>query len=153
MDKYKTKNIISILFFISILISHGQNKKKPITISNSENFELSPFANVILKENITEYNLILNINNINWSKYHNKRDALILGVDEYKLNTALSFTKEKKSKEHYYYPISNNFDPKSFPKEINSILTKDVKLKFYTKIYKTKTTPIIVIDSVRLHKE
>tara|TARA_B110000091_G_C13635832_1_gene399099 strand:+ start:316 stop:765 length:450 start_codon:yes stop_codon:yes gene_type:complete len=148
----KNKALI-LLFFILFKGCKQTNKNEEIYISNSENFELSPFTNIILKENITEYNLILNINNINWSKYHNKRDALILGVDEYKLNTALSFTKEKKSKEHYYYPISNDFDPKSFPKEINSILTKDVKLKFYTKIYKTKTTPIIVIDSVRLHKE
>ena len=65
----------------------------------------------------------------------------------------MSFTKEKKSKEHYYYPINTNNNPKAFPKEINSPSFKNVKLTFFTKIYKTDSTPIIVIDSVQLYKK
>jgi hypothetical protein len=147
------KNIITILFFLFILVSYGQTiPNSKIYISNSQNFDLSPFTRLVLHKKITKYNFVIKVGNISASKYHNKRDAEILGVGEYDLNTALEFTKKNDSLKHYYYPISDNFNGKYFEKEISYNLNKNMRLKFYTTIYKTESNPIVIINCVKLLK-
>ena len=148
------KRAITILFIFSFLISYGQINNNRISISNSENFELSPFTNLILNKKITKHNFVIKINKIWWSKYDlYKREAEIIGVREYELNSGLIFTKNGDYSKHYYYPVSKNFKNKNFNDEINSNLKKDIKVKFYTTIYKTETNPIIVINCIELKKK
>jgi len=142
------KVIIYIFFLTQTLISFGQTQNNnKILITNNQNFELSPFANVILNKKITKYNFVMRVN-IGWGKYYSKRDAEIFGVEEYKLNTALDFTKIGEDSIVYYYPISNNFKYSKKSQQLK--LGKDMKLKFFTKIYKTESTPVVIIECIKL---
>jgi len=89
------KRAITILLVFSFLIGYGQTiKNDRIYISNNENFELSPFAKIILHKKITKYNFVIKINKIWWSKYNlNKSEVEIIGVREYEINSGLVFTK------------------------------------------------------------
>jgi len=149
------KRAITILLVFSFLIGYGQTiKNDRIYISNNENFELSPFAKIILHKKITKYNFVIKINKIWWSKYNlNKSEVEIIGVREYEINSGLVFTKNGDDLKNYYYPVNKNFKYKNFNDEINSNLKKDLKIKFYTTIYKTVTNPIIIINCIELLKE
>lgn len=147
------KKITTILFILSFMTGYGQANNEKILISNSKNFELSPFKNLILNKKKTKYNFVFTINKIWWSKYKlNKSEAEIIGVREYELNSGLIFTKNEDFSKHYYYPVSKNFKDKNFNDEINSNLKKDIKVEFHTTIYKTETNPIIVINCIKLLK-
>ena len=147
------KRTITTLFILFFLIGYGQINNDEIFISNTENFELSPFKNLILKKKITKYNFVFTINKIWWSKYRlNKSEATTIGVGEYELNSGLVFTKNGDYSKHYYYPVSKNFKDKNFSDEINYDLNRYIKVEFYATIYKTETNPIIVINCIKLLK-
>lgn len=155
------KKIIIILLLLVSITSYGQLKKTKKTsddsvtyISNKSNFDKSPFSKLLLKKEKTKHSFIMEVNSINLSKYYNKRVSKIIGVDEYKLNTALAFSGKDDPKKRYYYPINTDkFNMSSYSKSIKSNSDRVLLLKIYVTIYRTSSTPIVVIDCVKISKE
>jgi len=144
VNLYKMKRCILILFLIITWVGYGQ-KNQTVLISNGQNYDKSIFADVELKEMKTIYSMEVEGFGLNRYDFINAKEKELSNADKKWGWTALSFSLEDDTGKitEYYFPVSREVMRNGL-ENINNV--KKAKLDFV--IYKTDSTPIVIIDRI-----
>lgn len=140
------KKHIFILFLIVSWTGYGQ-QDQTVLISNNQNFDKSIFADIDLKENETSYSLKVNIKDFGRYDFRSKSESKHAGAMKMDNWSGIYFNLEENSSVMYIYPIHKKF-LKNKLSNIYDELIRSKKAKLNFTIYKTDSTPIIVINKV-----
>jgi hypothetical protein len=131
-----------------VITASCQEKNNEHTISNSENYNYSPFVNYNINGDKADFVCEIEIASINYAKYYNENDSNVTGIDTSKLNTALEIrTEENGLIKIYYYPVDINFNNNW----ITSSNTESKKrIQVYFELFKSEKQPVALINKVEL---
>lgn len=152
------KKVVIFVFFLVIIKSFGQiNKTNYITnktnyITNKKNFEKSLFSKLKLTKETTIFSFDTLVFNFGLNKFDdvNQRISKITGLTDSCLTSALSFSLDNNSMDVYYLPINDKKFNYDYFREYIQRKTRPIQVKIFTTIYRTDSTPVILIDKIEL---
>jgi len=144
------KKIIIFSFIMAFSFSYGQENDSPIFISNNRHFDSSVFLKMgELEKQVTKYSLVVEMEDFGKIDFSSKIEAKLVGLPGEHSGTGIYFYVKNKPCKRYAYPVSEQFMNNDFSK-IYSQLHKAERLKLYVSIYKTDSSPIVIIGRIKV---
>ncbi|MFV8282725.1 hypothetical protein ACNKXS_14345 [Christiangramia marina] len=139
---------IPLIFIMGFTMStFGQ--KEQLLISNSKNFEFSPFTDVEIKGDTVHYSFTMYIKEIALAKYSSTVNEK-LKFDS--LTTAIEFVSLDNGYQ-YYYPINKlTFNQHDLQERTQNYHSKNCKIRLDGILYRSNPNPIVVIQSLEIIK-